>query len=103
MDPVYLTELMGGIGEGGFNRVCRVTRYSTLLVCQSGYMALLAHCGVMCIWWLRVLAEVRVRDWRYCVVCMGDQAYWVVCVLYTAFVWGRIMGTEKWHGGGYIV
>ena len=36
----------------------------------SGYVALLAHFGV--IWWLRVLAEVRVRDWRYCVVRMGD-------------------------------
>ena len=29
---------------------------------ESGYMALWAHFGV--IWRLRVLAEVRVRDWR---------------------------------------
>ena len=36
----------------------------------SGYMVFLAHFGV--IWWLRVLAEVRVRDWRYCVMRMGD-------------------------------
>ena len=36
----------------------------------SGYMALWANFGV--IWWLRVLAEVRVRDWWYCVMRMGD-------------------------------
>ena len=36
----------------------------------SGYVALWADFGV--IWWLRVLAEARVRDWRYCVMRMGD-------------------------------
>ena len=34
---------------------------------------------------------------------MGDQAYRRVCVPYTAFVWGRIIGTEKWHGGWYVI
>ena len=36
----------------------------------SGYVALWVHLGV--IWWLRVLAEVRVRDWWYCVMRVGD-------------------------------
>ena len=37
---------------------------------DAGYMVLWVDLGV--IWWLRVLAEVRVRDWRCCAVRMGD-------------------------------
>ena len=72
MDPVYLTELMGGIGKCVLSIECVVSsiRMIKYVFGLSGYMALWAHFGV--IWWLRVLAEVRVRDWRYCVMRMGD-------------------------------
>ena len=72
MDPVYLTESMGGIGECVLSIECVVSSIpiTKYVFGPSGYMALWAHFGV--IWWLRVLAEVRVRDWRYCVMRMGD-------------------------------
>ena len=72
MDPVYLTELMGGIGKCVLSVECVVSSIpiTKYVFGPSGYVALWAHFGV--IWWLRVLAEVRVRDWRYCVMRMGD-------------------------------
>ena len=36
----------------------------------TGYMVFWVDLGV--IWWLRLLAEVRVRDWRYCAMRVGD-------------------------------
>ena len=47
----------------------------------TGYMVLWVDLGV--IWWLRVLAEVRVRDWRYCAMRTGDYAYREARVLHT--------------------
>ena len=72
MDPVYLTELMGGTGECVLSIECVVSSIPIIKYVSdpSGYMALWADFGV--IWWLRWVLEVRVRDWKYCVVRMGD-------------------------------
>ena len=53
----------------------RVSRVSCIPMTKyvfglTGYMALWADFGV--IWWLRWVLEVRVQDWWYCVVRMGD-------------------------------
>ena len=63
---------MGVIGEAVLSIECVVSSTPILkyVFGLSGYVALWAHLGV--IWWLRVFSEVRVRDWRYCVVRMGD-------------------------------
>jgi hypothetical protein len=62
MDPVYLTELMGCIGECVLSVECVVSSIPIIkyVFGLSGYVALWVDFGV--IWWLRVLAEVRVRD-----------------------------------------
>ena len=85
------------------------TRIIQYVFGSSGYMALWTHSGV--IWWLRVLEEVRVRDWRYFVMLMGHYVHirrtgWrgaSACPVYHFCVGVEIMGTEKWHRGGYIV
>ena len=71
MHPVYLTECMGGIGEYVLSIECVMSSIPIIkyVFGLSDYMALWSQFGV--IWWLRVLAEVRVRDWRYCVMRMG--------------------------------
>ena len=72
MDPVYLTECMGGIAECVLVGECVVSSIPILkyIFGLTGYMVLWVDLGV--IWWLRVLAEVRVRDWWCCAVRMGD-------------------------------
>ena len=67
---------MGGIGECVLSIECVVTRVKhtdpkvRFWSVTKGYMALWADVGV--IWWLRVLSEVQVRDWWYCVIHIGD-------------------------------
>jgi hypothetical protein len=62
---------MGGIGKCILVGECVVSSVpmTKYVFGPSGYVALWAHFEV--IWWLRVLADVCVRDWMYCVVCMG--------------------------------
>ena len=70
--PVYLTELIRGIGERISSIECVVSSIPIIkyVFGLTGYMVLWVDLGV--IWWLRVFVEVRVRDWRCCAVRMGD-------------------------------
>ena len=72
IDPVYLTDLMGGIGECVLSIECFVSSIQIIkyIFGLSDHVALWAFVGM--IKWLCILAEVRVRDWRYCVMRMGD-------------------------------
>ena len=72
MDPVYLTELMGGIGKCVLSIECVVP---SIPIIKQRFWSVRLH-GVLGPFWddlvVCILAEVRVRDWRYCVIRMGD-------------------------------